>query len=62
MLGGTNGNPLTSYRVLASMKLNLPTTNWQAVATNSFDAAGRFSLTNLANPALPQQFLIIRSP
>jgi rhamnogalacturonan endolyase len=49
--GGVAGWP---YYVLAST--NLTTAQWTPVATNQFDAAGNFNVTNAINPALPQTF------
>jgi rhamnogalacturonan endolyase len=49
--GGVNGWP---YYVLAST--NLTTAQWTSVATNQFDAAGNFTVTNAINPNFPQTF------
>jgi hypothetical protein len=62
VMHGFNGAPTSSFTVLSSTNLSLPVTNWQVVATPVFDLTGAFSVTNTINPALPQQFLTIRSP
>ena len=49
--GGVNGWP---YFLLAST--NLTSSVWVSIATNQFDAAGNFSLTNAINPAQPKTF------
>jgi hypothetical protein len=50
--GYSNG----TYRVLASTDVGLPLNLWTPVATNTFDSAGLFSITNLIDPDEPQTF------
>ncbi len=52
-VGGSNNGP---YFVLASPNATSPMTNWTAIATNAFDASGRFISTNPTTPGAPQQF------
>ena len=49
--GGVNSWP---FLLLAST--NLAAAQWVPVATNQFDAAGNFILTNAINPDWPQTF------
>lgn len=41
-----SGPPFRYFHVLSATNLSLPASNWSHVATNQFDAAGGFSLTN----------------
>lgn len=56
VLAGSNGVPGWTYYMLASTNLALPLNQWPCVATNAFDAAGNFNLTNLLVPGAPQVF------
>ena len=62
MVQGVSGWTNASYRVLTSTNVALPAGQWTPVATNQFDAAGRFRFTNTLDPAAPQQFLRLQSP
>jgi fibronectin-binding autotransporter adhesin len=62
VFSGSNGVPANPYYVLASTNLTLPRTNWIRIATNSFDANGRFSFTNSLVPPMRQQFFQIQLP
>ncbi|HEX5220665.1 MAG TPA: autotransporter-associated beta strand repeat-containing protein, partial [Verrucomicrobiae bacterium] len=53
ILSGDGGTPTGSYYVLTATNVTLPSASWSRVATNQFDAAGRFNLTNPINPAVP---------
>lgn len=46
VMSGSNGAPLGNYYLLATTNLTLPLANWTRVATNQFDAGGRFIFTN----------------
>jgi hypothetical protein len=46
VLSGSNGAPLGNYYVLSSTNLTLPVASWTRVATNQFDASGKFIFTN----------------
>ena len=45
-MSGSNGAPLGNYYVLSSTNLALPLANWTRVATNQYDASGKFIFTN----------------
>jgi hypothetical protein len=62
ILSGTNGHPFVPYDLVTSTNLDVPPATWQVVASNQFDAAGHFAVTNLVNPSLPQRFFHIRTP
>lgn len=46
IFSGTNGTPGWNYRVLRSTNLNAAVGGWEIIATNTFDSAGNFSVTN----------------
>ncbi len=46
VMSGSNGAPLGNYYVLSSTNLTLPLANWTRVATNQYDASGKFIFTN----------------
>ena len=46
VMSGSNGAPLGNYYVLSSTNLALPLANWTRVATNQYDASGKFIFTN----------------
>jgi hypothetical protein len=56
--GGTQGN---SYTVLSSTNLSLPSA-WTPIATNTFGAAGTFSVTNTISAGVPADFFRISVP
>jgi pectate lyase len=56
ILRGSNGPSSSVYQVLACTNLTLPSSNWPAISTNSFDAVGHFDSTNPVAPGLRQQF------
>lgn len=53
---GTNGLTGAFYSILASTNVVLSATNWQPLATNSFDGNGNFTFTNAVSPARTQVF------
>ncbi len=59
VFSGTNGYANGNYELLTSTNVVLSLTNWTAIATNTFDSNGNFSLTNGINPDEPQQFYIL---
>ena len=61
VLGGV-GTPFANYYLLTSTNVTLPATNWTRIATNQFDAAGNFNLTNTPNPNVPQTFYRLQLP
>ena len=46
VLSGSGGTSGATYHLLANVNLTTPSTNWPAVATNTFDVSGNFTLTN----------------
>lgn len=54
VLSGTNGPANGTFYV--QMSTNLASTNWTAVATNSFDTNGTFNVTNSVSPVIPAAF------
>lgn len=56
--GPTNGN----YFLLTTTNVALPASNWSRIATNQFDAAGNFNLTNTPNSNAPQTFYRLQLP
>ena len=60
IFSGTNGNAGAPYYVLSSTNLNLPFSNWTAIATNNFDTNGNFIFTNPADPSTPQTFYMLQ--
>ncbi|TAL05798.1 MAG: DUF1565 domain-containing protein [Verrucomicrobia bacterium] len=56
ILAGTGGSNGATYYVLTATNISLPVTNWPAVGTNTFDAAGRFNSTNPTTPGAVQQY------
>jgi len=61
-MSGGGGIPGGAYSVLASTNLALPLTQWQRVATNSFDSAGDFQFTNAVASNAPAQFFLLQAP
>lgn len=61
VLSGT-GAPFTSFYLLTSTNVALPASNWTRLATNQFDAAGNFNLTNTPNQNVPQAFYRLQLP
>jgi autotransporter-associated beta strand protein len=62
ILSGSNGPANATYYVLTATNLVLPWPNWNPFATNQFDSAGYFNLTNPIDPAMPQQFFRLSVP
>ncbi len=50
VISAMNGAPSGAGYVFASTNLQLPMNNWTIIATNTFDAQGRFSFTNVIAP------------
>ena len=50
------------YQTLAATNLALPMSQWSRAATNKFDLAGNYAITNSLPPNLPQQFYRIGLP
>jgi len=62
ILSGRGGSSSGTYHLLAGDGLTLASTNWPAVATNTFDGNGNFVLTNPTTPGVGQQFYRLRIP
>jgi autotransporter-associated beta strand protein len=62
VFSGTNGVSNESYSVWTTTNLTVPFTNWVLLLTNTFDAAGAFSVTDIISPDSLQQFYRIQSP
>jgi hypothetical protein len=60
IFSGTGGTAGGNYAVLTTTNLTTPLTNWTSLATNSFDGAGAFSITNAISAGTPQQFYRIK--
>lgn len=61
VLNASGGLSNSICTVLASTNPAAALTNWTAVATNRFDASGRFSSTNSISASVPQQFFALQS-
>jgi len=60
-MSGSGGTTNGTYYVLTSTNLSLPVAQWQFIATNQFDANGRFTVTNLVYTNAPQRFYLLQS-
>lgn len=60
ILRGSNGPASSTYQVLTSSTLALPSSNWLSIAAHSFDATGNFDSTNPVTPGSSQQFFRLR--
>jgi hypothetical protein len=50
------------YYVLASSDAALPLDQWTRIATNQFDTAGNFSVTNAIDLSGPHTFFTLQLP
>jgi autotransporter-associated beta strand protein len=62
VLSGSNGVPNNHYIVTTSTNIAVKFSNWTPIATNTFDANGKFSFTNSLTPPVPQQFYLLQVP
>ncbi|HRZ94433.1 MAG TPA: hypothetical protein P5022_16110, partial [Candidatus Paceibacterota bacterium] len=62
VFGGTNGTPGGSFSVWGSTNVTAPPAAWVLESSGSFDGAGRFSVTNVVDPALSAKFLRLTVP
>ncbi len=62
VISGAGGSSGGSYYVLASTNPALPLAQWNRIATNQFDATGRFSFTNNFSSNIPAQFFRLLQP
>jgi len=58
VFSGSGGTASGSYVV--QVNTNLATTNWTAIATNSFDSSGGFNATNVISGGTPKSFYRIK--
>lgn len=49
VLSGSGGRPYAGFHLLGTTNVTSPVSHWSRVATNQFDAGGRFRLTNEMN-------------
>lgn len=56
IVSGTGGDTDGNYVVLTSTDLTLPLSQWQRIATNTFNTGGTFTFTNSVNRDAPQTF------
>ena len=61
VLRGTGGPATGTYVVVTSLDLTTSVSNWPAIATNQFDLAGNFDITNAVSPFDTEHFYAIRS-
>ena len=59
---GSNGAPGGNYYVLAATNVLVPISQWQPIATNSFDSSGNFQSTIILTPNTPHQFYLLQLP
>jgi autotransporter-associated beta strand protein len=62
IFSGTNGSAGGTYYVLTSTNLTVPLASWTRLSTNTFGAAGTFSVTNPIVPGVPASFFILEIP
>jgi len=62
VFSGGGGSPNGTYHVISSTNIALPLINWTPVLTNTFDASGNFSVTNLVDPNTQQRFFLLQVP
>jgi hypothetical protein len=61
MVGG-GGTANGIYYVLTSTNVAQPLNQWQRIATNQFDGAGGFAITNPVTAGTSQQFFQLQLP
>ncbi|HXE43329.1 MAG TPA: hypothetical protein VN516_09920, partial [Candidatus Baltobacteraceae bacterium] len=59
-LNGSGGVPNWAYYILTSTNVAAPLSQWIPIATNNFDEAGNFSITNSTDPVASQQFYLLQ--
>jgi parallel beta-helix repeat protein len=61
ILSGSGGIGGSSFKVVTSINVGLPVSQWVIVSTNSFDSEGNFNVTNSISSANSQEFFRIRT-
>ncbi len=61
-LVGAGGKANGVFYLLSSTNLQLPSLQWKRIATNSFDATGNFSISNLVSSNSPACFFQLLTP
>lgn len=61
-LAGSGGQANGPYYLLTSTNVALPLANWVSIATNTFNAAGHFSISTTISPGEAERFYVIASP
>jgi hypothetical protein len=62
IVSGTNGVANGSYVVLTATNVAESLADWIPFATNAFSASGTFDFTNAIDPAVSQQFYLLKLP
>ena len=62
VFSGAGGSPNGTYHVISSTNIALPLINWIPVLTNTFDASGNFSVTNVIDSNTKQRFFLLQVP
>jgi autotransporter-associated beta strand protein len=62
VFGGSGGTPNGTYYVVSSTNLAISPAGWIRILTNTFDANGNFSVTNVVNPGTRHRFFILETP
>jgi hypothetical protein len=62
VLRGSNGGFNQTFYVLSSTNIVVPKSNWTALSTGSFDAAGNFAVTSSIAPNIVQRFYRLQVP
>ena len=62
VFSGAGGSPNGTYHVISSTNIALPLINWTPFLTNTFDASGNFSVTNVVDPNTKQRFFLLQVP
>jgi fibronectin-binding autotransporter adhesin len=62
VFSGGNGVANQNFYVLATTNLALPSSNWIAISTNSFNASGNFNFTNNLGTNTAQEFYKLQIP
>ena len=56
VLRGSGGTANGTYYLFAATNVAQPVAQWSVIATNQFNGAGNFEVTNVIQPGVPQRF------